>query len=123
MTFARRVFTVAWIYGLAVLVPMLLLEHQVMERVPPPLSHPEFYYGFLGAAIAWQLVFRLIARDPARFRPVIVPALVEKLVWGIGVLVLATQGRTPTFFVTGAVIDLVLAVLFVMAWRKTAEGR
>jgi hypothetical protein len=123
MTFARRVFTAAWIYGLVVLVPMVFLERQVMEQVPPPLAHPEFYYGFLGAAIAWQLVFRLIAHDPARFRPVILPALVEKLSWGIGVLILAAQGRTPRFFVVGAAIDLVLAVLFVVAWRKTREAQ
>ena len=120
MTFARRVFTVAWVYGLCLLVPMYFIERQLMERLPPALTHPEFYYGFVGVALAWQLLFVLIAREPARLRPAMLPAVVEKLGWGVGVLVLAAQGRTPSFFVPGALIDLVLAALFVIAWRKTA---
>jgi hypothetical protein len=120
MTFARRVFTVAWIYGLVSLVPMYFTERQLMERIPPALTHPEFYYGFIGVALAWQLLFVLIAREPARLRPAMLPAVLEKLTWGVGVPVLVWQGRAPTFFMPAAVIDLVLAALFVIAWRKTA---
>lgn len=123
MTFARRVFTVAWVYGFLSLVPMYFMEGWYMERVPPALTHPEFYYGFIGVALAWQALFVLIARDPARMRPAMLPAVLEKLGWGIAVPVLVLQGRTSSFFVPAAAIDLVLGVLFVMAWRKTAEGR
>jgi hypothetical protein len=123
MTFARRVFTVAWVYGFLSLVPMYFMEDWYMERVPPALTHPEFYYGFIGVALAWQVLFVLIARDPARLRPAMLPAVLEKLGWGIAVPVLVLQGRTSSFFVPAAVIDLVLGVLFVLAWRKTAEGR
>jgi hypothetical protein len=123
MTFARRVFTVAWVYGFLSLVPMYFMESWYMERVPPALAHPEFYYGFIGVALAWQVLFVLIARDPARLRPAMLPAVLEKLGWGIAVPVLVLQGRASSFFVPAAVIDLVLGTLFVLAWRKTAEGR
>lgn len=118
MTFARRVFTVAWVYGLVSLVPMYLFEDLVMQRMPPALAHPEFYYGFVGVALAWQLLFVLIAQDPARLRPAMLPAIVEKLTWGIAVPVLVLQGRTSTLFLPAAGIDLVLAVLFLAAWVK-----
>lgn len=120
MTFARRVFTLAWVYGLVSLLPMYVLEDLVMARMPPALAHPEFYYGFVGVALAWQLLFMVIARDPVRLRPAMLPAVVEKLSWGIGASVLILQGRTSTLFAPAAAIDLVLAGLFVMAWRKTA---
>jgi len=121
MTFARRVFTVAWIWGFVALLPMYFIERQLMERLPPALTHPEFYYGFVGVGLAWQVLFMLIAREPARLRPAMLPAVLEKFGWGAGVLVLVWQGRTPSFFVPAAVIDLVLAALFVIAWRKTAS--
>lgn len=119
MIFARRVFTGAWIYGVIVLLPLLFLETQIVERAPPAFAHPEFYYGFLGVALSWQLVFVLIAREPARLRPVMLPAVLEKVGWGVGVLVLVQQGRTSTFFLGGALIDLALAVLFLMAWQRS----
>jgi len=119
MTFARRVFTLAWIYGLLSLLPMYFLEELVMARMPPALAHPEFYYGFVGVAFAWQLLFILIARDPGRLRPAMLPAVVEKLAWGIGASVLILQGRTSTLFVPAAAIDLLLAGLFLAAWSKT----
>jgi hypothetical protein len=122
MTFARRVFTWAGVYGVLSLVPMFFLERPLMDRLPPELTHPEFYYGFVGVAFAWQLLFFLVGRDPVRLRPVMLPAVVEKLGWGIGVLVLVAQGRTPSFFVMAALIDLALAALFVIAWRSVDDA-
>jgi hypothetical protein len=114
---------VAWIYGFVALLPMYFMEGWYGERLPPALTHPEFYYGFIGVALAWQVLFVVIARDPARLRPAMLPAVLEKLGWGIAVPVLVLQGRAPRFFVPAAAVDLVLALLFVMAWRKTAEAR
>jgi len=123
MTFARRVFTVAWIYGFVALLPMYFMEGWYMERLPPALTHPEFYYGFIGVALAWQVLFMLIAREPARLRPAMLPAVLEKLAWGVAVPVLVLQGRAPGFFVPSAIIDLVLGSCFLLAWRNTAEAR
>lgn len=121
MNFARRTFTVAWVYGLVSLIPMYFLEGRLMERMPPALTHPEFYYGFIGVALAWQLLFMVIARDPARYRAAMLPAIVEKLGWGVAVLVLVLQGRTGTFFVPAAVVDLLLAAAFLESWRRVGQ--
>lgn len=121
MTFARRVFNLAAVYGFVSLVPMYFLERQLLERMPPALSHPEFYYGFVGVALAWQGLFVLIAREPARLRPAMLPAVLEKLSWGVAVLVLMAQGRIGNFFLPAALIDFLLAALFVAAWRSVAD--
>jgi hypothetical protein len=123
VTFARRVFGLAAVYGFVSLVPMYFIERRLMEQLPPPLTHPEFYYGFVGVALSWQVLFVLIAREPARLRPAMLPAVLEKLSWGIGVLVLVSLGRVGSFFVPAAVIDLVLAALFLAAWRRVGDAR
>jgi hypothetical protein len=123
VSFARRVFGLAAVYGSVSLVPMYFIERRLTEQLPPPLTHPEFYYGFVGVALSWQVLFVLIAREPARLRPAMLPAVLEKLTWGIGVLVLVSLGRIGNFFVAAAVIDLVLAALFVAAWRRVGDAR
>ena len=40
---------------------------KVGEDHPAGLTHPEYFYGFLGVAIAWQIAFFVIAHDPRRF--------------------------------------------------------
>lgn len=52
MTFARRVFLIAGSYGLVVLLPQYFLESRTGRELPPPITHPEYYYGFLGVAVA-----------------------------------------------------------------------
>jgi len=69
------------------------------------------------------VLFVLIAREPARLRPAMLPAVLEKLSWGVGVLVLVSQGRMGNFFVPAAIIDLVLGALFIAAWRRVGDAR
>jgi hypothetical protein len=120
--FARRVFTWAGVYGLVALVPGYVLEERLAALFPPAFSHPEFYYGFLGVAGAWQLAFLLIGSDPARFRPLMLPSIVEKLGYGVAVAVLVAQGRTPAAFLGTGIIDLLLAALFAVAFVRTRAG-
>ena len=68
MVFASRTFFIAGIYGLLALVPMYFLEGRIGRDYPPPINHPEHFYGFLGVAVAWQAAFLVIGRDPVRFR-------------------------------------------------------
>jgi len=117
--FARRVFTWAGLYGLVALLPMYVLEARLGELFPPALTHPEFYYGFAGVAGAWQVAFLLIGSDPVRFRPIMLPAVLEKLGYGIAVGVLIAQGRTPVALMGTGVIDLALAALFTAAYFRT----
>ena len=120
MRFARIVFLVAGIYGLIVLVPQFFLERRIGEDTPPPITHPEFFYGFICVAVAWQVLFLLLSRDPVRYRPMMIPAMIEKIGFPIAVLVLYLQGRvSPTIFVPSS-LDVVLLILFIAAYRKTS---
>lgn len=117
--FARRVFFWAAIYGIAVLVPMYFLEDRLGRDFPPPVSHPEHYYGFVGVALAWQFAFLAISRDVVRYRLLMLPAVLEKLAFALPVLVLFANGRVDAMTLAPALVDLVLAVLFVLAYRAT----
>jgi hypothetical protein len=118
MKFAKRVFTVAGIYGLVVLVPMYFLAGTLGEQDPPAITHLEYFYGFLGVAVAWQVLFLLIAREPLRLRPAILPAVLEKLGYGVAVWILLALGKVTAGPVITGSIDLVFAVLFATAYVK-----
>jgi hypothetical protein len=117
--FARRVFTGAGVYGLVALLAMYGIERLLGELFPPPVTHPEFFYGFAGVALAWQVAFLVIGRDPVRHRAIMIPSIVEKLGYGLAVVVLVALGRTAPGMLPSALIDLVLAVLFVAAYLRT----
>ena len=119
MKFARVVFLVAGIYGLIVLLPQYFLEAKVGLDSPPPITHPEFYYGFVGLALSWQLVFVLIARDPMRYRPIMPISILEKLVYAVPVLILYSLGKAHPSILGPALIDPLLGLLFVIAYVKT----
>src|SRR5512134_2907397 len=93
MTFAKRVFFIAAILGVIVLAPQYFMEARIGRDFPPPITHPEHFYGFLGVALAWQALFFLIARDPVTLRLAMLPAVLEKLAFGIPAIVLFAQGR------------------------------
>jgi hypothetical protein len=116
--FARRLFLAAGIYGVAVIVPMFFLERFIGKEDPPAITHAEFYYGFACTALAWQLVYLMMSRDPLRFRPMLLPAILGKAGFGISVLTLFAQGRLEAPGLVLPSIDLVLAVLF--AWAYVA---
>ena len=120
MRFARIVFLVAGIYGLIVLVPQFFLERRIGEDNPPRITHPEYFYGFICVAVAWQVLFLVLSRDPIRYRPMMIPAMLEKIGFPIAVLVLYLQGRVSPTILIPAGLDVVLLVLFIAAYRKTA---
>jgi hypothetical protein len=120
MRFARIVFLVAGIYGLIVLSPQYFLERKIGHDTPPPITHPEFFYGFLGVTIAWQVLFLVLARDPIRYRPMMLPAMLEKIGFPIAAVVLYLQGRVSTMILGAAALDVLLLILFIIAFRKTA---
>ena len=117
---ARRVFTVAGVYGILVLLPQYFLEERTGRDFPPPITHPEHYYGFIGVALAWQVLFLIMARDPLRYRLVMIPATLEKLAFGVACVVLFAQGRLAGLMLVAGLIDLILAALFIASFRATA---
>ncbi len=122
MKFARVTFLVAGIYGLVVLLPQYFLEARIGRDSPPPITHPEFYYGFVGVGLAWQIAFLVISRDPVRYRLLMLPSILEKVTFGVAVFVLFSSGRAGLPMTGAAAIDLTLAVLFVVAFARTPSS-
>jgi hypothetical protein len=119
-TFARRVFFWAGIYGLLVLLPQYFQDAKIGRLITEPLAYPEQFYGFVGCALAWQLAFLVIARDVARYRLLMLPAIVEKLAFSVPVFVLYAMNRVPGQTVAAAGIDFLLGLLFAAAYLRTA---
>ena len=118
ITFAKRLFLGAGIYGLAVIAPMFFLENPIGTYDPPAITHPEFYYGFVCTALAWQVVYLMMSRDPLRLRPMLIAAIMGKAGFGISVYILFALGRLAARNLLLPSIDLVLAALF--AWAYVA---
>ncbi|MFM9965560.1 MAG: hypothetical protein ACKV2Q_30615 [Planctomycetaceae bacterium] len=109
---------IAGVYGLIVLLPQYFFEQQIGRDSPPAITHPEYFYGFVGVAVAWQFVFLLIAGDPARYRPIMIPAIVEKASFGIAVAALFGFGRVSLTMLVAGGVDLLLGVLFLAAYCR-----
>ena len=122
MTFAKRVFFVAGVYGLVVLLPQYFLEAKNGSDFPPAITHSEYYYGFVGIAIAWQIAFLIIAKDPIRYRALMIPSVLEKVSFGIPAIALFVLGRLSIPLLGAACFDLVLGTLFVVAYLKTSSS-
>jgi hypothetical protein len=119
MKFAKVVFWAAGIWGFLVMTPLYFMFDLIGRKDPPAITHPGFYYGFVGVGLAWQIAFLVIARDPVRFRPMMLPSVVEKFSYGVAVVVLVMQGRMHGSDLTFAGTDLLLGVLFVAAYVMT----
>src|SRR4030095_17168940 len=94
MKFARYSFAAAGTIGIIVLVPLYFLLERTGIDSPPPVTHPEFYYGFVGVALAFQIVFLIIATDPLKYRPLMLAGIVEKFAFVIPTLYLYWQRKT-----------------------------
>jgi len=123
MKFAKTVYLIAGIYGLLVMVPQYFLEHQNSVTFPPPINHPEYYYGFIGVTVAWQIAFLIISRDPERYRPLMLATVVEKYTYAFAILLLYAQGRIASLMIVfPSLIDLVLGTLFAIAYIKVRSS-
>jgi hypothetical protein len=122
MKFAKTVFLIAGVYGLVVMLPQYFLEERIGRDSPPPVTHPEFFYGFIGVTVACQVLFLVISRDPVRYRPAMIPAILEKAGFVIAVAVLFLQHRVPAMLLVPTALDLLLGVLFVVAFVKTRSS-
>ena len=120
--FARRVYTIAGVYGLIVMLPQFFLYDRIGRDNPPAITHPEYFYGFVGTVLVWQIAFLVIARAPERYRALMPVTVLEKLAFVVPVVFLFAQGRlaAPTLFFAG--IDLVLGILFFAAWRTSGDS-
>jgi len=119
MKFAKIVFWVAGIWGFLVLTPLYFMFDLIGRNDPPPITHPGFFYGFVGVALVWQVAFIIIATDPVRYRPLMIPSILEKVSYAAAVIVLVLQDRMHKSDRVFAATDLLLGVLFVIACVMT----
>lgn len=118
MIFAKWVFTIAGAFGVIVIAPLFFLE-DVMARSGGPFNHPETYYGFAGAVLAWQFVYLVIGRNPAPYRPIMLLGALGKVIYATATWVLLAEGRIPLSVPVISSPDILFATLFVIAWFKT----
>jgi uncharacterized PurR-regulated membrane protein YhhQ (DUF165 family) len=119
MRFARIVFIGAGVWGMVVLMPFYWLIDVTGRRYGPPTEYPQFFYGFLSVAMAWQIAFLVIGSNPARFRPFMILSMLEKFGYVMTLAVLYGQTRISATDAQAAVPDLLLGILFIVAFAKT----
>jgi hypothetical protein len=123
MKFARIVYGTAAAYGFISLLPLYFLLEKVGRDAPPPITHPEFYYGFLGVTLLWQLVFVIIAKNPVQYRPLIPITVLEKFIYTVPVVLLYFAGRVHVSIMRSSVVDPIFGALFIIAYFRTGAGR
>lgn len=106
----------AGIYGVIILLPQYFMEAKNGRDFPPAITHPEYYYGFIGVALAWQIVFFIISRNPEKYRLLMVPAILEKASFAIATVILHFTNRLAIEMLGAGLIDLILGILFVVSY-------
>ena len=109
-SFARRVYLGAAIYGFLAVPPLYLTQGDDQLRL--------MAFAFAGIALVFQGVFLVIARDPARYVALLPLTVFEKISFAVPALAFWARGQAGWSMGLGGAIDLVLAVLFFIAWRK-----
>jgi vacuolar-type H+-ATPase subunit I/STV1 len=117
--FAKIVYWSAAIWGVVIITPLYFIINVIGVKDPPPITHPLFYYGFAGTALAWQAAFMIIATCPSRYRQMMIATIIEKFTYGAAAFVLYFQHRLQRTDLSFGVIDLVFLVLFTLAYLKT----
>ena len=122
MRFAKVVFIAAGVWGIVVLTPLYFLIDISGRQYAAPTTYPQFVYGFLSVAMAWQIAFLMIGTSPVRFRPLMIASMVEKFGHVMTVAVLYGQARISTLDAMAAGPDLLLGALFIAAFAKTSTS-
>ncbi len=118
VSFARWVFRVAGLYGITILAPMLLLESQMARGA----VHPVFFYAWVSAGLAWQILFIVLSMNPIRYRPMMLVCVLQKMTAVIAIPWLYGLGRVGGMWLGAAATDFVFAALFFSAYRATRTG-
>ena len=119
MKFARIVFIGGGVWGIAALAPFYWLVDISGRHYAPPLDYPQFFWGFFSVALTWQFAFLLIGSNPVRFRPLMLPAILEKFGFIVTLGVLFGRGRIPGADAVAAIPDAVVGLLFIAAFAAT----
>lgn len=123
MRFAKIVFIGASVWGIVVLTPVYFLFDLTGRQYVPPTAYPQFFYGFLIVTVAWQIAFFVIGSNPVRFRLLMIPSIIEKVGYVVTVAVLYSLARISKADAMAAVPDLLLGILFLIAFVKTSAPK
>ncbi len=122
MNFAKWIFRIAGGIGILIIAPFYFIETQIGLDTPPAITHPEYYYGFIGVTLAWQIAFLIIGSDPLRYRPLMVAAMLEKGTYAAAIIALFALGRVPLSVLGAGLMDLTFGILFVIAYWLTGRA-
>jgi hypothetical protein len=112
MKFAKIVFWIAGAFGVVAVISLYRMPGDTI------------YYGLLATLMAWQAAFFVIGADPQRFRPLMIPAVMEKALWMATLVVFHFQGRvTASDLAANAATHGLLGVLFVIAFFRAKPAR
>ena len=114
MKAARLIFLIAGILGLLSTIPLVWAEKMM------GVKQPEFYYGFVFLDICWQILYLFISHDPARYRPIMIPAFLAKGSGTVALTWLYLQGRVSGQWIAIGAADGVFAILFLVAYLATS---
>lgn len=53
MKTAKWAFRIAGSIGLLQIIPLYFYEAQIAATMPSAITHPEYYYSFVGVTLAW----------------------------------------------------------------------
>jgi hypothetical protein len=116
--FAKYTFLVAGIYGILALAPQYFLLERNSSDFPPPITHLEYYYGFIGIALVFQIIFLMISANPVKYRPLVGVSILEKLSFAIPVAILFFQNKVSSAIFAAGMIDLFLGMFFLISFLK-----
>ncbi|MEP7076335.1 MAG: hypothetical protein ABI878_11050 [Acidobacteriota bacterium] len=119
MKFAKYVFLIGGIYGLLALLPLYFMKDQIGVDHPPAITHAEFFYGFVGVAVAFQIVFLIISLDPVKYRLLMLASVVEKFSFAVPCTILFLKGLLAAPLFAASMVDGVLGVLFIASFVMT----
>lgn len=117
----KKFYKFAGIYGFLALLPQYFMEIKNGIDFPPPITHTEYYYGFIGVALAWQFAFFILSTDPIKYKLIILPAIFEKVSFGIPCILLYLQGKLSNTMLLAAIIDLILMSIFIVTFKMIPD--
>jgi hypothetical protein len=123
MKFAKWIFRSAGILGLLVMIPLAFAEKTIEQIMPPAVSHPEFFYGFIFLNACWQILYLVLSTDPIRYRLIMIPSFLAKASGVVALLWLYLQERISKQWTTTIAFDGICAILFMVAFWVGKESK
>ncbi|HTH81564.1 MAG TPA: hypothetical protein VL490_01440 [Mucilaginibacter sp.] len=111
----QYIFLISGVYGILMLLPQFF-----RENIFAPLTHPEFFYGFLIVTMGFQAIFLLIASNPARYRQAMLVCLIPKAGFVSTCYLLFIQNRLAKDMFITSFGDMLMLLLFCYSYIITS---